>query len=56
MLLEENVERDAVHKALLSLLRQDVKGNLHYQEHCGTISICILYNVAMKDIFYPKFE
>ncbi|KAI8567930.1 hypothetical protein RHMOL_Rhmol02G0159300 [Rhododendron molle] len=24
---EENVERDAVHKALLSLLRQDVKGN-----------------------------
>lgn len=26
MLLEENVERDAVHKALLSLLRQDVKG------------------------------
>lgn len=26
MLVEENVERDAVHKALLSLLRQDVKG------------------------------
>lgn len=26
-LVEENVERDAVHKALLSLLRQDVKGN-----------------------------
>lgn len=25
--LEENVERDAVHKALLSLLRQDVQGN-----------------------------
>ncbi|RRT45986.1 hypothetical protein B296_00039555 [Ensete ventricosum] len=25
--LEENVERDAVHKALMSLLRQDVKGN-----------------------------
>lgn len=24
--LEENVERDAVHKALMSLLRQDVKG------------------------------
>lgn len=28
MILEENVERDAVHKALLSLLRQDVKGEL----------------------------
>lgn len=26
MLLEEFVERDAVHKALMSLLRQDVKG------------------------------
>lgn len=25
--VEENVERDAVHKALLSLLRQDVRGN-----------------------------
>lgn len=23
------MERDAVHKALMSLLRQDVKGNLH---------------------------
>lgn len=26
MFLEEFVERDAVHKALMSLLRQDVKG------------------------------
>jgi len=25
--LDEFVERDAVHKALMSLLRQDVKGN-----------------------------
>lgn len=25
--VEENVERDAVNKALLSLLRQDVRGN-----------------------------
>ena len=25
--IEENVERDAVHKALMSLLRQDAKGN-----------------------------
>lgn len=28
MFLEENVERDAVHKALMSLLRQDAKGKL----------------------------
>lgn len=28
ILLEEFVERDAVHKALMSLLRQDVKGIL----------------------------
>lgn len=26
--LEEFVERDAVHKALMALLRQDVKGNI----------------------------
>ena len=26
--IEEFVERDAVHKALMALLRQDVKGNL----------------------------
>lgn len=26
--VEEFVERDAVHKALMALLRQDVKGNL----------------------------
>jgi len=29
LFLEENVERDAVHKALMSLLRQDVKGSVH---------------------------
>ena len=35
MFLEENVERDAVHKALLSLLRQDVKGNFLYNQISG---------------------
>lgn len=30
ILVEEFVERDAVHKALMSLLRQDVKGTLIY--------------------------
>jgi len=29
LFLEENVERDAVHKALMSLLRQDVKGSMY---------------------------
>ena len=42
------MERDAVHKALLSLLRQDVKGNLHYDDQCGTISTCIFYYIARK--------
>ena len=39
MLVEENVERDAVHKALLSLLRQDVKGTI---VRCNTILIVFL--------------
>jgi len=30
ILVEEFVERDAVHKALMSLLRQDVKGTVIY--------------------------
>jgi len=34
MLLEEFVERDAVHKALMSLLTQDVKGTLHVIFEC----------------------
>lgn len=40
---EENVERDAVHKALMSLLRQDVKGKI-YNVHlvsCVRISIVV---------------
>lgn len=34
MLLDEFVERDAVHKALMSLLTQDVKGTLHVIFEC----------------------
>ena len=34
MLLEEFVERDAVHKALMSLLTKDVKGTLHVIFEC----------------------
>lgn len=34
MLLDEFVERDAVHKALMSLLTQDVKGTLHVIYEC----------------------
>lgn len=31
------MERDAVHKALMSLLRQDVKGNFHVKTARGHI-------------------
>lgn len=46
ILAEENVERDAVHKALLSLLRQDVKGNFIYLKDVEAY-LCIL-NIKFK--------
>lgn len=40
--LGEFVERDAVHKALMALLRQDVKGNFHcLQVRCKHLNPCI---------------
>ena len=45
---EENVERDAVQKALMSLLRQDVKGLLLllFDSVCGLLSsgiVCLFF-------------
>lgn len=40
--LEENVERDAVNKALMSLLRQDVQGNLLITDMYKSVYMSIL--------------
>ena len=50
LLVEENVERDAVHKALLSLLRQDVKGDLLNQVSCSVRA----YFIKRGSAFCPK--
>lgn len=47
MLLEEFVEHDAVHKALLALLRQDVKALF---KHIGSVEVPSTYKIIQEKV------